>query len=125
MGLPVLGIARVIDHQHGIRATDLPVGLLGEHAPQRPVIPGRAGDKVVQLVVSRQPEPLRHRLDALRPVRPQQATYIQRRPLAPRLAAGHVEERLKPVVEVRVNVTRKGKRGSHLHVCQLGTHALF
>ena len=32
----LLGVARVIDHQHGIRAADLPVGLLGEHPPQWP-----------------------------------------------------------------------------------------
>ena len=117
----LLGIARVIDHQHGIRATDLPVGLLGEHAPQWPVIPGRAGDEVVQLVVPGQPEPLGHRLDALRPVRPQQATHIQRRHVAPRAAASHIEERLKPAVEVAINVTRQCKRGSYLHACKLET----
>ena len=98
--VPFLGMPGVVDHQHGVRAADLPVGLLGEHAPQRRVIPGRAGDEVVQLVVPGQAEPLGHRLDALRPVRPQQAPHIQRRHFAPRAAAGHVEERLKPVVEV-------------------------
>src|SRR3954468_1622384 len=45
--------------------TCLPVGLFGQHAPQRRVIPGRAADEVVQLVVPGQPEPLGHRLDAL------------------------------------------------------------
>jgi hypothetical protein len=101
-----LGHAAVVNHQHGIRTADQLVGLLGEHAPQRRVVPSWAGDEVVQLVVPGQPEPLGHRLDALRPVWPQQTTHIQRRHPAPRAATRHVEEWRKPTVKVGVNVTR-------------------
>jgi hypothetical protein len=124
-GGALFGEARIVDHQHGIVATDLPVGLLGEHAPQRCVVPSRAGDEVVQLVVPGQSEPLRHRLDALWPVRPQQTTHIERRHFAPRAATRHGEKWREPLVEVGVNVTRQCDSGSPRHACEMEAHAHF
>jgi hypothetical protein len=49
----------------------------------------------------------------LRPI--QQLTHIQWRHLAPRAAAGHGEERLKPVVEVSVDVAWQEKGRFQLH----------
>jgi hypothetical protein len=50
--IALLGKTRVIDHQHGSLATNLPVDLFSQHAPQRRVIPGRAADEMVQRVVA-------------------------------------------------------------------------
>jgi len=73
----------------------------------------------MQLVVPGQPEPLGHRLDALRPVRPQQTMHIQRRHPAPRAAARHVEEGRKPTIKVGVNVTRQRNSGCYLHTGEM------
>jgi hypothetical protein len=47
------------------RTTDQQVGLLRQHGPQRRVISGCAGDKMLQLVLAAQSKAGRHRLQAL------------------------------------------------------------
>jgi hypothetical protein len=101
------------------------VGLLGEHTPQRRVVPGRAGDEVVQLVMPGQSEPLGHGLDALRVTRPQQATHIQRRHSAPRVASGYVEEWLKPMVKVRRYIRRQRNSSVSQHADEIGWRTYF
>ena len=71
---------RVVDHQHRLRTADHPVRLLRQHRPQRAVIPGRAGDEVLQLVVPAQSQLQRHRLQAFALARAEQAAHIERRP---------------------------------------------
>jgi hypothetical protein len=110
-----LGQAGVVHHQHGIRAANLPVGLFGQHTPQRRVVPGRAADEMVQLVMPGQPEPLGHRLDALAPATAQQPADIQRRHCAAGLASGCVEERLEPGVKLRGNIARQRNGRRRLH----------
>src|SRR5215210_8847285 len=104
-------------------AADLSVRLLGKLFPQWRIIPGRAADKVVQRVMSGQPKPLRHWLDALAFAGVQQPAHIQRRHSAPRAAAGQVEERREPLVEVVSKVARQGENASRLHACMIGTNA--
>ena len=70
---------------------------------KRRVIPGRAGDEVLQLVVAAEPEPRRQRLQALAPVRAEQAVQVQGRPPAPGHAAHHGEERRQPGVQGRLD----------------------
>src|ERR687883_595998 len=48
----------------------------GPPPPQRRVVPGRAGDEVLQLVVPRQPEAGRHGLQALALARAEQAAQV-------------------------------------------------
>src|SRR3954465_14727395 len=97
------------------RPPTLPVALFGQHVPQRRVIPGLAADEMVQRVVAGQAKPLGHRLDALAPAPAPQSAHIQRPPLSPRAAPGRVEEGLKPVVEVSVDIARQCDGGSRLH----------
>jgi hypothetical protein len=80
---------------------------------------------MVQLVVPGQPKPLGHRLDALAATRSQQPAHIQRRHPAPRAATGHIEEWLKPIVEVAINIARQGEGGSYVHACKMGAQAHF
>jgi hypothetical protein len=47
----LLGQPRVVDDQTGLRPTHQPVRLAGQFGPERPVIPGGAGDEVLQLIV--------------------------------------------------------------------------
>src|SRR4051794_1294312 len=44
---------RIVDHQRRLRPAHQLVGLLGQHSPERRVIPGRAGNEMLQLVVPR------------------------------------------------------------------------
>jgi hypothetical protein len=99
--------------------------LLGQHPPQRRVIPGRAADEVVQLVVPGQPEPLGHRLDALAFAAAQQTADIQGRHCAARLAPSCVEERLEPGVKIRVNIARKCNGLLRLHARKMETQTPF
>jgi hypothetical protein len=80
---------------------------------------------MVQLVVPGQPEPFGHRLDALRPVQPQQTLHMQRRHPAPCATASQVEEWRKPTVKVGVNVTRQRNSGSNLHTGEMGAQTRF
>ena len=76
-----------------------------QHRPQRAVIPGRAGDEVLQLVVPAQSQLQRHRLQALALARAEQAAHIERRPGPPRLAAKHIKEWLQPFVQIPHHVS--------------------
>src|SRR3712207_8308747 len=49
------------------------------------VVPGRAGDEVLELVVALEPEPGRERLEALAAVWAEQAVQVEGRPPAPGL----------------------------------------
>jgi hypothetical protein len=63
--LALLRQGGVVDHQHRVRPADERVRLLDQEPAQRRVVPGGAGDEVLELVVASQPEPGRHRLQAL------------------------------------------------------------
>jgi hypothetical protein len=93
----------VVDDQHRVRPADERVRLPGQDPPQRGVIPGRAGDEVLELVVAAEPEPRRHWLEALAAVRAEQAVQVEGRPPAPGLAAQHREERRQPRVQRRLD----------------------
>ena len=99
---------RVVDDQHGILTPNLRVGPFSQHPPQRRIIPRRAADEVVQLVMATQPEPRCNRLHALRTIRPEQPTHIKRAPVPPRAAAHHSKKRRQPAIEV---VTRRDRSG--------------
>jgi hypothetical protein len=60
-----LGYRGVVDHQHGIAATDEPIRLSQQFCLHRPGIPDPGCDEVVQLIVFAKCKPLRHRLNAL------------------------------------------------------------
>ena len=101
--LALLRQGGVVDHQHRVRPADERVRLADQDPPQRRVIPGRAGDEVLQLVVAAEPEPGRQRLQALAAVRAEQAVQVQGRPPAPGHAAHHGEERRQPGVQGRLD----------------------
>ena len=86
--------------------TDQRIRLLDQDPPQRRVIPGRAGDEVLQLIVTTQPEAGRERLEALAAIRAEQAVQVQGRPAPPRLAAEHLEEWHQPGVQGRLDRRR-------------------
>jgi hypothetical protein len=67
--LALLRTRGVVDHQHGTWATNQRVRLPGQDPPQRRIVPGRAGNEVLQRIVAAQPEPHRERLPALAAVR--------------------------------------------------------
>ena len=67
---------RVINHQHHIITAHNGIGFLGQHAPQRRVVPGRTGDEVIQLIVSAKAEPSGDGLHALRPIWTQKTAQI-------------------------------------------------
>ena len=96
----LLGHRRVVDHQERVLPAHQPVSLACQHLPQRPVIPRRVGDEVLQLIVPGQPQPLGHGKQALALAQPQQAAQVERRPPPPRLAAHHPQERLQPPVQI-------------------------
>jgi hypothetical protein len=76
----LLGQGGVVDHHHGVRPADKRVRLLDQEPAQRCVVPARAGNEVVELVVPAQPETGRHRLQALPLALSEQAPHIDRRP---------------------------------------------
>ena len=61
----LLGQGGVVDDQHRVRPADQRVRPLDQEPPQGRVVPGRARDEVVELVVAAQAEPGRHGLQAL------------------------------------------------------------
>jgi hypothetical protein len=81
-------------------ASGQPVGLLGQYPPQRLIVPGRAGDEVLQLVVPRQAQAGRHRLQALALARAKQPAQVQRRPSPPLLVPERSKERLQPHIQI-------------------------
>ena len=101
--LALLRQGGVVDHQHRLRAADQRVRLPGQDPAQGRVVPGRAGDEVLQLVVAAEPEPRRERLQAPAAVRAEQAVQVQGRPPAPGHAAHHGEERRQPGVQGRLD----------------------
>jgi hypothetical protein len=101
--LALLRTRGVVDHQYRIRTADQRLRFLDQDPPQRCVIPGRAGDEVLQLIVTTQPEASRKRLEAFAPVRAEQALQVQGGPAPPRLAAQHLEERRQPELQGRLD----------------------
>ncbi|CAA9300001.1 MAG: hypothetical protein AVDCRST_MAG40-290, partial [uncultured Gemmatimonadaceae bacterium] len=67
---------RVVDHQRRARSAHQPVRLARQRPPQRRVVPGRAGDEVLQLVVPGQTQAGRHGLQALALARAEQAPQV-------------------------------------------------
>jgi hypothetical protein len=101
--LALLRQGGVVDHQHRARPPDKHVRLPSQDLSQGRVVPGRAGDEVLQLVMTTQPEPSRERLQALAAIRTEQAVQVQGRPAPPRLAAHHLEERRQPSLQGRLD----------------------
>ena len=102
--LALLGQGGVVNHQHGARAADKGVRLPGQDRSQGRIIPGWAGDEVLQLVMPAQPKAGRERLQAFAAVRTEQAVQVQGRPAPPRLAADHLQERRQPSVQGRLDL---------------------
>lgn len=57
-----LGQSGVINHQKRVPAAQQAVRLLGQRIPQRSIVPGRAGDEMLQLIVPGQAQSFSHRL---------------------------------------------------------------
>jgi hypothetical protein len=104
---------RVVDHQRRVRTAQQLVGLFGQHAPERAVVPGRAGDEVLQLVVPGQAEAGRHRLQALALARAEQPAQVERRPGPARLPAERGEEGRQPSIQVVGAVAGVSHAASH------------
>ena len=103
-----LGQRRVVGHQRRLRPAHQPVGPSGRHPPQRAVVPGRAGDKVVRLVMPRQAGAAAcHRPQALALAGTEQASQAERRPGPALPVPEHVEEGSQPGFEV----ARRAARG--------------
>jgi hypothetical protein len=49
----LLGQRGVINHQHRARSSHQPIRLMRQHGPERTVVPGRAGNEMLELVMSR------------------------------------------------------------------------
>jgi hypothetical protein len=84
---------RVVDHQHGIRPADQPLGLADQFLLPGRGRPGRGGDEMVQLLGLTGRHPGGHRLDALALAGPDQALEVDRRPAPLLLAPQAIEER--------------------------------
>ena len=108
--VPLLRQGGVVDHQHRLRPAQQPVRALGQHPPQRAVVPGRAGDEVVQLVVPRQAEPGRHGLQALALARAHQAAQVKRRPGPALLVPERREEGRQPAIQIAPGAAGFGHR---------------
>ena len=104
----LLGDRGVVDHQHRILAAEQSVSPLGQRPPQRRIVPLRAADEVMQLVVPLQAKTGRDWLHALGPVRAQEATDVKRPPTPPRAATHEVEKRPQPGVKIVSRCRRSG-----------------
>src|SRR3954465_13893705 len=89
-----------------------PAALLGQPPPQRRVVPSRAGDEVLQLVMARQTQARRHRLQALGPPPAQPAAQVQRCPEPPLLVPERREKRLQPAIQIASDAAQS----CHLHL---------
>lgn len=96
----LLGQGCVVAHQAGVGPAHQPIRGAAQFRPKRAVIPRRAGNDVLQLVVARQPEAGGHRLQALAIPGAEQAAQVLRCPGPPRLAPHRSPERPQPRVEV-------------------------
>jgi hypothetical protein len=101
--LALLRQGGVVDHQHGVVTADQRIRFLDQDPPQGRVVPGRAGDEVLQLIMATQPEAGRERLEALAAVGAKQAVQVQGRPAPPRLAAHQLKERRQPALQRRLD----------------------
>jgi hypothetical protein len=95
----LLGQGGVVDHQHRVRPADEGIRRLDQDLPQGSVVPGGAGDEMMELVVAAEPEPGRGRLQALAVAGAEQAPHVDRRPPAPLLVRQPRQEWLQPAVE--------------------------
>jgi hypothetical protein len=105
---------RVVDHQRRTRPAHQPVRPLGQHPPQRRVVPGRAGDEVLQLVMAGEAQARRHRLQTFALARAEQSAQIHRRPGPPLLVPERSKERRQPPIQVASGATEFG----HCHLLQ-------
>src|SRR6266542_2805694 len=91
-----LGYRGVVDHQHGIAATDEPIRLDKQFCFHRRRIPDPGGNEVVQLIAFAERKPLRHRLNALAIARTDQSRHVERTHLSARLVTQPIQKRLEP-----------------------------
>jgi len=96
----LLGQGGVVDDQHRVGAADQRVRPPDQEPPQGGVVPGRAGDEVLELVVTPQAEPGRHGLQALALAGAEQAAQVDRRPAAPLRVPQRRQERPEPAVQL-------------------------
>ena len=73
----------VVDHQHGIAATDEPICLNKQFCFHWRRIPDPARNEVVQLIIFPKRKTLRHRLNAFAIARADQPRYVERAHLPP------------------------------------------
>lgn len=96
----LLGQGGVVDDQYRVGAADEGIGPLDQEPPQGRVVPSRAREEVLELVVAAQAEPGSHGLQALAIAGPDQPLQVDRRPPAPLLVPQHRQERPEPTVQL-------------------------
>ena len=96
----------VVDHQHGIAATDEPVRLDKQFCLQRRRIPDARRNKMVQLIIVTRRKPLRHRLNALAIAGTDQTRHIKWTHLLPRFVTQAIQERFEPASKLIFPIRR-------------------
>ena len=99
---------RVVNYQHRIIAAQQAVRFLSKHPPERAIIPGRAADKMMQLIMARKAKPNGNRLHALRSVGTEQASHVEWCPFAARAAPHHAQKRRQPRIKIATTPPRAG-----------------
>src|SRR5262249_40924528 len=99
---------RVVNYQHRIIAAQQAVRFLSKHPPERAIIPGRAADKMMQLIMARKAKPNGNRLHALRSVGTEQTSHVERCPFAARAAPHQAQKRRQPRIKIATTPPRAG-----------------
>src|SRR5271166_3025442 len=109
-----LGYRGVVDHQHGIAATDEPIRLNKQFCLDRRRIPDPGRNEVVQLIVFAKRKPLRHRLNALTIARTDQPRHVERTHLSTRLVTQPIQKRLEKASKLLLPIRRPATHGRPL-----------
>src|SRR6516225_8434462 len=102
----LLGYRGVVDHQHGITATDDLIRLNQQLCLHRPGIPDPGRDEVVQLIVITKCNPFRPRLNALAVAWTDQSRHVERTHLSPCFVTQPIQKRLEPTSELASPIRR-------------------
>src|SRR5262245_10328520 len=109
-----LGYRGVVDHQHGIAAADELIPLNQQFCLHRPGVPDPGCEKVVQLIVVTNCNPLSHWLNALAVARTDQSRHIERTHLSPRSVTQSIQKRLEPTRKLASPIRRPANHGRPL-----------
>ena len=109
-----LGYRGIVDHQHGIAATDEPICLNKQFCFHWRRIPDPARNEVVQLIIFPKRKTLRHRLNAFAIARADQPRYVERAHLPPRFMTQSIQKRLEPTSKLFFPIQRPANHGRPL-----------